>query len=305
MSDEREREHGFVDCGYRIRCICQWVQGLGGGMGTAAAELRFGTWQDVLCDVGEVDTLISDPPYSERTHSGHSEGVERSLPGESRRAITYAAWKPEDVDAFVDAWVPRLRGWFVAMTDNVLAPIYEAALLRHGRYVFSPLVFMHRGRSVRLAGDGPAQWAVFIVVARPKTREFQQWGALPGGYVMPPKNDDREHIGGKPTWVMRALVRDYSRPGNLICDPCAGGGTTLVAARMEGRRALGAECDPATFELAQARLAKPYTGDLFVRELRERAVANDNATQGALWGEGEDGADVDEDAVTPIRQPRT
>jgi len=40
-------------------------------------------------------------------------------------------------------------------------------------------------------------------------------------------------IGGKPMWLMRALVRDYSRPGNLVCDPCAGGATTLIAAAIE------------------------------------------------------------------------
>jgi site-specific DNA-methyltransferase (adenine-specific) len=52
---------------------------------------------------------------------------------------------------------------------------------------------------------------------------------------------------------------DDSRPGDLICDPCAGGGTTLLAAVIEGRRAIGAECDPETFELAVRRLRRGYT----------------------------------------------
>jgi len=58
---------------------------------------------------------------------------------------------------------------------------------------------------------------------------------------------------------MRAIVRDYSRPGELVCDPCAGGGTTLLAAVLEGREAIGTELDPKTFELAVARLRKGYT----------------------------------------------
>ena len=55
---------------------------------------------------------------------------------------------------------------------------------------------------------------------------------------------------------MRALVRDYSRPGDLVCDPCAGGATTLIAAALEGRRAIGAELDPETYALACARIER-------------------------------------------------
>jgi site-specific DNA-methyltransferase (adenine-specific) len=61
---------------------------------------------------------------------------------------------------------------------------------------------------------------------------------------------------------MRAIVSDYSKRGDLICDPCAGGATTLLAAAMEGRRAVGSEMDPNTFALAQKRIAKGYTPPL-------------------------------------------
>ena len=54
---------------------------------------------------------------------------------------------------------------------------------------------------------------------------------------------------------MRALIRDYSRPGDLVCDPCAGGGTTLLAAVQTGRRAVGSEMDPQTHAKAVQRLA--------------------------------------------------
>jgi len=63
-------------------------------------------------------------------------------------------------------------------------------------------------------------------------------------------------MGGKPEWLMRAIVRDYTRPGDLVCDPCAGGATTLIAAALEGRRAIGAECDPKTYELACKRIER-------------------------------------------------
>lgn len=243
-------------------------------------ELRCGRWQDVLADV-ECDALITDPPYSERVHSGHDRGVGAanrtaaayaSGGGPHRRTIAYPHWTAEDVRAFVDHWAPRVSGWILAMTDHVLAPSWEAALLDAGRYVFAPLACVEPGSRVRLSGDGPAQWAVWLIAARPASRAYQRWGALPGAYVVPHTDkrvnrsnagDRQPAIGGKPLWLMQALVRDYSRPGDLICDPCAGGATTLLAAAIEGRRAIGAEMDPATFAKAQKRLARGYTPNMF------------------------------------------
>ncbi|MEM9073924.1 MAG: DNA methyltransferase [Myxococcota bacterium] len=89
------------------------------------------------------------------------------------------------------------------------------------------------------------------------------------GYYMSPHSNgptmlaDSPHPGGKLMAPMRLLVRDYSELDDLICDPCAGGGTTLLAAAIEGRRAIGAELDPATFEKAVARLSKGYTPSIF------------------------------------------
>ena len=61
--------------------------------------------------------------------------------------------------------------------------------------------------------------------------------------------------GAKSLDLMRAIVRDYSRPGDVIADPHTGSGTTLLAARMEGRRSIGAEMMPEHFEIARRRLA--------------------------------------------------
>jgi len=70
-------------------------------------------------------------------------------------------------------------------------------------------------------------------------------------------------MGQKPMWLMRAIVRDYSRHGDLVCDPYAGSGTTLLAAVMEGRRAIGAEMDEGRFDMAVRRLRGGFTTDLF------------------------------------------
>lgn len=215
-----------------------------------AQTLRMGPWEVALSDLAEVDAVITDPPYSLRTHEGHDDGVTGA-----RRSLAYAHWTPADVLAFVDAWAPRCRGWFVCLSDHALWGAYEAAYKAAGLTTFAPIGIVISGMTVRMAGDGPSSWTIYANVARPK--RLSRWGTLPGGYHGPP--GERVHIGGKPEWLMRALVRDYTRRGDLVCDPCAGAGTTLIAALTEGRRAVGAEVDAATYEVAAQRLRRGFT----------------------------------------------
>jgi site-specific DNA-methyltransferase (adenine-specific) len=234
-------------------------------------DLRCGDWRTVLADVQKCDAVVTDTPYGSRTHEGHDDGASLANRGtwrrasggvdicRPRRAITYEGWTAADVDAFVDAWAPRCRGWFCAFSCSDLAPAWRIAFERHGLTGFQPLPCVIRGMTVRMSGDGPSSWAVYLNVARPKA--LHRWGTMDGAYISP--QGERAHIGGKPLGLMRAIVRDYSRPGDLIVDPCAGGATTLIAAAMEGRRAIGAELDPATFAKAQARIARGHTVDLF------------------------------------------
>jgi len=275
-------------------------------------DLRCGPWQDTLANV-ECDALIVDAPYSARTHGGHGSGptvggsysrtthgshrsgLALSRPGASttacvRRAINYDGWTPDDVRAFVESWAPRTRGWFVTITDHTLAPVWDAALSGAGRYVFAPLPWFSPGSRVRLTGDGPSSWTCWIVVARPRSGEdrngrlYSKWGTLPGGYMFtsdgigntPKGGRKRTIVGGKPATLMRALIRDYTRPGDLVCDPCAGGGTTLLAAVQEGRRAIGSEMDQETHAKAVARLeAKLAQSDLWAACERAKAEQTD------------------------------
>lgn len=230
------------------------------------AGLRLGRWQDVLADVTECDAVITDPPYGARTHAGHDKAVSdlgggpNSKPRSKRRALEYAPWSETDVSDFCQRWCSTASGWIVALTSHDLFNAWQAAYRAHGRCDFQPVPALIPGMTVRLAGDGPSSWAIWLAVSRPRTKAFATWGTLPGGYKGPPGSD---HIGGKPLWLMRAIIRDYTRPGDLIVDPCAGGATTLLAAAIEGRYAVGAEMDPETFEKAAARMRAGFTPDLF------------------------------------------
>lgn len=64
------------------------------------------------------------------------------------------------------------------------------------------------------------------------------------------------HPTVKPTELMRWLVRLVTPPGGVVLDPFAGSGSTLVAARAEGVRAIGIEREPEYAEIIAARLSQ-------------------------------------------------
>lgn len=279
-----------------------------------AIDLRLGRWQDALADVGEVDVLMTDPPYSARTDKGYRSALDygkfasrddrarvasnarsqrvygranlHTIP-RSRFELPYAPITEDWVRAFAAFWVPRVREFFVVFGDHVSQRWYDAAFAQHDLVTFAPVPWVRTNSAPRFAGDGPANACEWLTIARhrglPRSR-----GSRPGYYMTQIAQagfcgTGQVVTGGKPLHLMQALVRDYSRPGDLICDPCAGGGTTLLAAAIEGRRAIGAEMDPATHAKAIKRIARGYTPTMFTDA--PRAVAH----QTAMFGDGDGG----------------
>lgn len=237
----------------------------------AGVEVHHAEWRDLrgpVMDAGNADALIVDAPYSARTHAGSGQDGDGEgfapggADGSDRRTFNYGAWSRDDVEDFTRAWHPLVRGWMVSITDHVLAPAWEAAMLAAGRYVFAPLPFYSPGSSVRIVGDGPSSWTCWIVVSRPRCEPFSKWGTLPGGYQCSPERG-KTVLGGKPLWLMERLVEDYSRPGQLVVDPCVGGGTTLVACQRTGRRGIGGDALLDHAQKAVDRIRKPAQMPMF------------------------------------------
>jgi len=76
-----------------------------------------------------------------------------------------------------------------------------------------------------------------------------------------PTADD--HPTAKPIELAEHFIRLHTKPGDIVLDPFAGGGSTLLAARKLGRRYIGGDIDEEYVALARQRLAEPYTVNMF------------------------------------------
>lgn len=79
------------------------------------------------------------------------------------------------------------------------------------------------------------------------------WTDIPG-------TSDPDHPAPFPATIPARLIRMFSFPGDNILDPFAGTGTTLYAAKVLGRPAIGIELDERYCEVAARRLSQ---GTLF------------------------------------------
>jgi DNA modification methylase len=73
------------------------------------------------------------------------------------------------------------------------------------------------------------------------------------------ERDDRVHPAQKPIELLERIVELFTPPDAVICDPFAGSGTTLDAARRLGRHYIGCDLNSDYVALARKRLDAPYT----------------------------------------------
>lgn len=82
---------------------------------------------------------------------------------------------------------------------------------------------------------------------------------LPTDVLHPGAPKDPAHPYAQDVGVYETLVGALTEPGDLVLDPCAGSGTTLLAAGRLGRDSIGVDVDASMVELAQRRLGLALT----------------------------------------------
>lgn len=194
-----------------------------------------------------VDSTITDPPYSARTHEGQ---MTKRSDGGKLTNLSYAHLTPKAVAYLGRQFARVTRGWILVMTDHVLLPHWEAAL---GRYSFAPVPIVLKGMTVRMVGDGPSSWTIWLLCNRPIGLKD---GTRPGAYVGTPGSRAGNIVkGAKPDWLMDALIKDYTTRGATVLDPFMGSGTTGRACLKAGRKVIGWEGKREHFDLSHSELS--------------------------------------------------
>jgi hypothetical protein len=76
------------------------------------------------------------------------------------------------------------------------------------------------------------------------------------------REEQTGHPAKKPVAVFARLLLMTTRPGDIALDPMCGSGTTGIAARQLGRRAILCDSNPEYLQMTQARLATPATAEI-------------------------------------------
>jgi site-specific DNA-methyltransferase (adenine-specific) len=71
------------------------------------------------------------------------------------------------------------------------------------------------------------------------------------------------HPTQKPVPLLRRLIEIFTDPGDVVIDPCAGSGTTLLAATQLGRKAFGFEIKKDFYKDAQSKVLKNVQSIIF------------------------------------------
>lgn len=69
------------------------------------------------------------------------------------------------------------------------------------------------------------------------------------------ETDKGFHEWGQSVDGFERLVKTFSQPGDVVCDPFLGGGTTAIAALAQARRFVGCDVDERAIETSAGRLA--------------------------------------------------
>ncbi len=201
---------------------------------------------------GSVDCVITDPPYTDRTHKMAKTNKGR---GYEVRAVPFRPFSENTLLHSLTECGRISRRWVISTLDYAHAFGLDASpppglrSLRIG-------VWVKTNPMPQISADRPGQgWEAISFMHRTDTKPSWNGGGRSGVWIHSVVQN-----GGHPTVKPLSMVSDwvalFTIPGNLIFDPFMGSGTTLRAAKDLGRRAIGIEIEERYCEIAAKRMSQ-------------------------------------------------
>ncbi len=217
-----------------------------------------GDSRDVLPEVlarGSVDLLLTDPPYGQQFEGAGKAAVSGAAQGNvrgdgARQGVRVLRGVLEEL---ADAWHPEAHAYIACHWEG-LPDFYDAACVHLN--IRNALVWdKAQGGTGDTELDYARDWECWLYGTRSRGRPLagRRDGAVLRGYKPVPSRG-RIHPTEKPVALLRYLIAKSAPADGLVVDPFAGSGSTLEAAKLEGRRAVGVEVEERFCELAAKRL---------------------------------------------------
>jgi DNA modification methylase len=207
-----------------------------------------GDCREILPTLEGVDLVLTDPPY-EVVASGGGIGKQRE----------YLADIEDFTDCgFDDAILDRFTNWACFCSKQQLPKLLGRVGDR--RWM---IVTWNKPNPTPLCHNNYLPDTEYIVHAWQPGRLFGEFRDKSRFIVRPVEKNPYDHPNVKPLDVVAKMLRLGSQTRELVLDPFMGSGTTLVAAKLLGRRAIGIELEERYCEIAVERLRQgvlPLTG---------------------------------------------
>jgi site-specific DNA-methyltransferase (adenine-specific) len=191
------------------------------------------------------DVLVTDPPYGIRWESRYGDARKGTKDQLRQSDIIASDGDTTCRDEVLNLWGKRPAIAFGSWRIDRPAGI-RSLLIWHKEGAYSgPCngAFFNNHEEIYVLGDGAWRKSAPPLRSVITTHEHRSSATREIGHPTP-----------KPVGVMEKLI-DRCPPGT-IADPFAGSGSTLVAAKSLGRRAIGVEIDERYCEIAARRLAQ-------------------------------------------------
>lgn len=207
----------------------------------AGITLYHGDCREVVAALPQVDLLLTDPPYLLSANGG---GI-----GGQRQYMT-------DIRGHLDAGfdiaiLDRFPNWICFCGKGQLKELLAAT----GDRVWG-LVTWNKPNPTPLCAGNYLPDAEYIVHAYQSGRLFGEYRDKSRFITHPVEKNGFDHPTVKPLAVVGKMINLGSEPGDTVLDLYCGSGTTLVAARDRGRKAIGVEREERYCEIAAQRLSQ-------------------------------------------------
>jgi site-specific DNA-methyltransferase (adenine-specific) len=232
--------------------------------------LYLGDCLEILPKIGNVDAVITDPPYSSGGFTRGDRTLEtakkyqssnmnaasyfENFSGDNRDQRSWVYWMSLWISLALR--VSREGAMFCLFSDWRQLPATTDAL-QSGGAVWRGIAAWDK-INIRPIPDRFRAQAEYIVWGTngPKKMDMKDKNAtyLPGVFrYSSPSPIEREHATQKPAELLKQLIQ-VARPSEIILDPFMGSGTTGVACVETGRKFIGIEINEHYFDIACKRV---------------------------------------------------